>query len=115
MQREAEARLSSSSLKKGTQQTVDYRSPEERVREMEKEAAGTTVDPLPNTMELFSPSKVRPWERQLVPIKGVKMDGSTPGWYSHPCSSFKHALIAKSWGQGGAQIHPMCLIHEVFL
>jgi hypothetical protein len=42
--------------------------------EME-EAAGTTVDPLPNTMELFSPSKVRPWERQLVPIKGVKMDG----------------------------------------
>ena len=36
---------------------------QERVREMEKEAAQTSADPLPNTMELFSPSKVRPWPR----------------------------------------------------
>jgi hypothetical protein len=41
---------------------------------MEKEAAQTTEDPLPNTMELFSPSKVR---ARVVSVR------SPPASHSH--------------------------------
>eukprot|EP00238_Polyblepharides_amylifera_P006167 CAMPEP_0196575198 /NCGR_PEP_ID=MMETSP1081-20130531/4724_1 /TAXON_ID=36882 /ORGANISM="Pyramimonas amylifera, Strain CCMP720" /LENGTH=119 /DNA_ID=CAMNT_0041893419 /DNA_START=377 /DNA_END=732 /DNA_ORIENTATION=- len=60
MQKEAEDKMANASKKtsEGTKQEVSYLSPEERMREMEKEAAETETLSTPHTLELFSPSKI---------------------------------------------------------